>query len=114
MTLQTFFPALLGRTRVRTTPRTASLPQPPQYRIVVVALTSQASRIDELVRTSLHGSRLAVQAPVTTARAGGYLAELSYTLRCGQGQRAALVHLVTRLGDTAGVRAIRWETAPAA
>lgn len=113
MTLQTLFPTLFGRAGAKSaTPVTAPTPTVPQYRLIVLTLASQASQIDTLVRTSLHQHRLAAGSVSRTDRSGGYLLELGYVLRCQRSQRAALVHLVSVLGDTPGVRAIRWETAP--
>jgi len=114
ISLQTFFPTLFGRTRAHDAPRGTSHPALLRYRLIVLALTSQTPQIDTLVRSSLQYDRLSTEAPITTARVGGYLTESAYTLQCRQDQRAALVRLVTHLGETPGVRAIRWETVPKA
>ncbi|WP_353189645.1 hypothetical protein [Pandoraea pnomenusa] len=116
MTLQMLIPTLLDRARARLAPTSSATGQAntssPQYRLVVLALASKAHAIDAQVRHALRAERLAPEAANRTERSGGYLMELDYVLRCERSRRAALVHLVSRLGDTAGVRAVRWETAP--
>ncbi|MCI3206857.1 MULTISPECIES: hypothetical protein [Pandoraea] len=124
MTLQMLIPSLLDRARARLAPNAAAstptvaqasdahLPHSPQYRLVVLTLTSKADAIDATVRDALRTQRIAPEMATRTDRSGGYLLELDYVLRCERNRRAALVHLVSTLGDTAGVRAIRWETAP--
>lgn len=112
MTLQMLIPTLFGRQRARTSAAPATVTTSPQYRLVVLTLASKASAIDVKVRTALQSQQLKLETAARTQRSGGYLLELDYVLRCERGQRAALVHLVSSLGDTPGVRAIRWETAP--
>ena len=82
------------------------------YDLVVLALTSKAQAIDAQVRHKLRSERLTPGHTSRTERSGGYLLELEYVLRCERSRRAALVRLVSMLGDTPGVRAVRWETAP--
>lgn len=120
MTLQMLIPTLLDRARARlappcATPSAATRPASnasPQYRLVVLALATKAHAIDAQVRHALRAERLPPGHASRTERSGGYLLELEYVLRCERSRRAALVHLVSRLGDTPGVRAVRWETAP--
>ena len=122
MTLQMFIPSLLDRARARlapasnasntVTPQTDSALASPQYRLVVLTLASKANVIDATIRNALRTQRITPETANRTGRSGGYLLELDYVLRCDRSRRAALVHLVSTLGDTAGVRAIRWETAP--
>ena len=121
MTLQMLIPTLFDRARARLTPASAtSIPvtasagtlAPPQYRLVVLTLASKADAIDAKVRHALRSQQLAPESATRVDRSGGYLLELDYVLRCERSRRAALVHLVSTLGDTPGVRAIRWETAP--
>ncbi|WP_157123202.1 hypothetical protein [Pandoraea vervacti] len=125
MTLQMLIPSLFDRARARlstkptptstfatpnrTTAQTAQAS--PQYRLVVLTLASKADAIDAVVSNALRTQRISPETATRTNRSGGYLLELDYVLRCDRGRRAALVHLVSTLGDTAGVRAIRWETA---
>jgi hypothetical protein len=121
MTLQMLIPTLLGRARTRLAPTTASpraarmptaAPASPQYRLVVLALATSADAIDAKVRHALGSHQLTPESATRIRRSGGYLLELDYVLRCERSRRAALVHLVSTLGDTDGVHAIRWETAP--
>ncbi|MFJ2993573.1 hypothetical protein [Pandoraea sp. NPDC087047] len=122
MTLQMLIPSLFDRARARLAPASAasntvsppaeSTLASPQYRLVVLTLASKANVIDATVRNALRTQRISPETATRTDRSGGYLLELDYVLRCDRSRRAALVHLVSTLGDTAGVRAIRWETAP--
>lgn len=125
MTLQMLIPSLFDRARARLAPNAAApnlaTPQTagsqatqssPQYRLVVLTLASKANVIDATVRNALRTQRISPEMATRTGRSGGYLLELDYVVRCERSRRAALVHLVSTLGDTAGVRAIRWETAP--
>lgn len=116
MTLQMLIPTLLDRARARLAPTPATTgpasAASPQYRLVVLALTSKAQAIDAQVRHKLRSERLTPGHTSRTERSGGYLLELEYVLRCERSRRAALVRLVSMLGDTPGVRAVRWETAP--
>ncbi|UVA77687.1 hypothetical protein [Pandoraea commovens] len=123
MTLQMLIPSLFDRARTRLAPASATsnvTPTPhttashssPQYRLVVLTLASRADTIDATVRNALRSQRISPETATRIDRSGGYLLELDYVLRCDRSGRAALVHLVSTLGDTAGVRAIRWETAP--
>ncbi|VVE00215.1 hypothetical protein [Pandoraea terrigena] len=121
MTLQLLIPTLIGRARARLSPAStasnrvstsAGARVAPKYRLVVLTLASRAHAIDTQVRHVLRSHRLTPEAASRSERSGGYLLELDYGVRCEQSRRAALVHLVSTLGDTAGVRAIRWETAP--
>ncbi|VVD77137.1 hypothetical protein PAQ31011_00935 [Pandoraea aquatica] len=123
MTLQMLIPSLFDRARTRLAPASATsnaTPAPhattshpsPQYRLVVLTLASRADTIDATVRNALRAQRISPEVATRVDRSGGYLLELDYVLRCDRSGRAALVHLVSTLGDTAGVRAIRWETAP--
>ncbi|VVE21799.1 hypothetical protein PIN31009_03169 [Pandoraea iniqua] len=112
MTLQMLIPTLFGRHRARTPATPVTATTSPQYRLVVLTLASKASAIDVKVRTALQTHQLKLETAARADRSGGYLLELDYVLRCERSQRAALVHLVSTLGDTPGVRAIRWETAP--
>ncbi|MBN4665723.1 hypothetical protein HUS70_18890 [Pandoraea nosoerga] len=121
MTLQMLIPTLFGRTRSRLAPATAApraakapaaAPASPQYRLVVLALAANAEAIDAKVRQALSAHELSPESATRIRRSGGYLLELDYVLRCERSRRAALVHLVSALGDTDGVHAIRWETAP--
>lgn len=130
MTLQLLIPSLFDRARARLSTKPAptsnfaasnrtagqaaatQTAQPtPQYRLVVLTLASKADAIDAAVCNALRTQRISPETATRTNRSGGYLLELDYVLRCDRGRRAALVHLVSTLGDTAGVRAIRWETA---
>ncbi|BET10429.1 hypothetical protein [Pandoraea sputorum] len=123
MTLQMLIPSLFDRARTRlalasatsnvtpTSHITTSHPLP-QYRLVVLTLASRADTIDATVRDALRSQRISPETATRIDRSGGYLLELDYVLRCDRSGRAALVHLVSTLGDTPGVRAIRWETAP--
>ncbi|QHE92956.1 hypothetical protein PI93_013180 [Pandoraea fibrosis] len=121
MTLHMLIPTLFDRARARLTPASsASNPMlspadgltSPQYRLVVLTLASKADAIDAKVRYALRSQKLMPETASRLERSGGYLLELDYVLRCERSRRAALVHLVSTLGDTPGVRAIRWETAP--
>lgn len=116
MTLQMLIPTLLGRARTRLAPapapRADRTPAAPQYRLVVLALAANANAIDAKVRHVLSAHQLTPESATRIRRSGGYLLELDYVLRCERSRRAALVHLVSTLGDTDGVHAIRWETAP--
>ncbi|VVD69391.1 hypothetical protein [Pandoraea anhela] len=124
MTLQMLIPSLFDRARARLAPNAAASnpatsaagdsrsAHSPQYRLVVLTLASRADTIDATVRDALRNQRISPEMATRTDRSGGYLLELDYVLRCDRSRRAALVHLVSTLGDTAGVRAIRWETAP--
>lgn len=127
MTLQTLIPTLFGRVRAKSAVPSPAAPThptarehasphvdaaPPAYRLVILTLASQATAIDLQVRAALLKHRLPLGSANRADRSGGYLLELGYVLRCQRQQRAALVHLVSTLGETPGVRAIRWETAP--
>ena len=128
MTLNMLIPSLLDRARARLAPNSVASkhasPQTgmasaasaahssPQYRLVVLTLASKASVIDATIRNALRTQRISPETATRTDRSGGYLLELDYVLRCDRSRRATLVHLVSTLGETAGVRAIRWETAP--
>ncbi len=121
MTLHMLIPTLFDRARARLTLASSALNPvtssagalaSPHYRLVVLTLTSKADAIDAKVRHALRSQRLMPESAARLERSGGYLLELDYVLRCERSRRAALVHLVSTLGDTPGVRAIRWETAP--
>ncbi|VVE26170.1 hypothetical protein PHO31112_03389 [Pandoraea horticolens] len=121
MTLHMLIPTLFDLARARLTPASSasnSLVTPadrlasPQYRLVVLTLASKADAIDAKVRHALRAQKITPETASRLERSGGYLLELDYVLRCERSRRAALVHLVSTLGDTPGVRAIRWETAP--
>ncbi|EON13513.1 hypothetical protein [Pandoraea sp. SD6-2] len=121
MTLHMLIPTLFDRARARLTPASSASNAlvtkanglaSPQYRLVVLTLASKADTVDAKVRHALRAQKITPETTSRLERSGGYLLELDYVLRCERSRRAALVHLVSTLGDTPGVRAIRWETAP--